>query len=532
MSQTSFSNTFANWLLGYRDFYQQQKKTPVVPTVSVNDAASKLAFIYEKIRNTVDYKEDHLLRKYAIARILKRLATPGSRGSDIAMPLVQELIRARYLANHSVPEQKVDVVRHVINKYIVVYNSAIDQPGQINNLNVFFNWLINLAACEIEEILVPIPDNKLAVQAMFRIVKQNVVLQDNLDLDDANRNVQFYIAVLKALIKADEMTINYYLFKHYLTDWPQADLAAAASQLEHIKYVKKLIAANYEHRLNEKLTREFKKYAVGFWILQDIIQRHQADFMSLFEQPQLLFTEIRKVCESKYKNIRAKVRTAIVRSVIYIFLTKMIFGLVLEFPYDYFILRHIQWLPLAINAISPPSLMAFIGLSIKTPKGDNTQAIIKTIDNMVYSQHGEQHLIKIKAVKTGFAHVVRQILYFLLFIISFSLIIYLLHLLHFSPASMIIFLVFLTLVSFFSMRIRRTATEYVIVEHKERLTSTFIILFFVPIIRVGRWISLHSSKINVFIFLMDFIIETPFKIFVRIFEDLVVFVKEKRDEMM
>jgi hypothetical protein len=31
---------------------------------------------------------------------------------------------------------------------------------------------------------------------------------------------------------------------------------------------------------------------------------------------------------------------------------------------------------------------------------------------------------------------------------------------------------------------------------------------------------------------MDFIIETPFKIFVRIFEDLVVFVKEKRDEML
>ncbi len=532
MSSKYFSNTFSNWLNAYQDFYQQQRNKQVVPTIGVDDAASKLAFIYEKIRNTVDYKEDHLLRKYAIARILKRLATPGSRGSDMALSLIQELIRARYLVNHSVPEKKIAVVKHIINKYIVIYNAAVDQPSQIDNLNTFFNWLIDLAACEIEEALVYNPNNKLTVQAMFRIVKQNVVLAGGLELDDANRNVQLYIAVLKSLIKADEMTVNYYLFKYYLTNWSQMDLSEVVQQLERIKYIKKLIRANYEYPLNEKLTREFKKYAVGFWILQDIVQRHQNNFMDLFEYPDKLFVEVRKVCEAKYKTIRAKVRTAIVRSVIYIFLTKIIFGLVLEFPYDYFILRHIQWLPLAINAIFPPSLMAFIGLSIKTPKEDNTQAIIKTIDDMLYNQHGQAHLIKIKRVKKGLAYRIRQALYFLLFIISFSLIIYLLSLLHFSPASMIIFLVFLTLVSFFSMRIRRTATEYVIVNHKERLITTFIILFFVPIIRVGRWISLHSSKINVFIFLMDFIIETPFKIFVRIFEDLVVFVKEKRDEML
>jgi len=77
-----------------------------------------------------------------------------------------------------------------------------------------------------------------------------------------------------------------------------------------------------------------------------------------------------------------------------------------------------------------------------------------------------------------------------------------------------------------------TAAELIILEQKERFLTIIIAFLFVPILRVGRWIAMHSSKINVFIFVLDFIIEAPFKIFVRIFEDLVIFIKEKRDEMM
>lgn len=55
-------------------YNDQNKKSGGVddsPKISVSSMVSKLAF-YEKIRNTIEYEEDHLLRKGAIIRILKR----------------------------------------------------------------------------------------------------------------------------------------------------------------------------------------------------------------------------------------------------------------------------------------------------------------------------------------------------------------------------------------------------------------------------------------------------------------------------
>lgn len=528
----TLSNSISNWLQSYQQIMDDKKLKTKGPTIEVSDAAGKLAFIYEKIRTTVDYKEDHLLRKHAIARILKRMTTPGAKGSTIALPLIEELIRARYLPNKTISEDSVALVKSAINKYIIVYNSSVDQGFAVKELRDFFNWLIRLAACEIEEILIPAREDKITIEAMHRVIRQNIVFDGQSNLDQLSRNLQIYIAILKSLIKADEITINYYLFKYYFPDWRNMSLSDVEHKVSRIKYVKDLIAAHSSHHLNEKLTREFKKYAVSFWILQDIIKNNPGRFVDIFENKALLSEQIQKVCNTKYKTIGRRVRTAIVRSVIYIFLTKMIFGLLLEFPYDYLFLKQVQWLPLGINAIFPPLLMAAVGAGIRTPKENNTKAIIFELENIVYSDQGKEHRVKIRQPKRGFGYYLLQALYAILYFISFGLIIYGLAQLLFSFASMIIFLLFLTMVSFFSLRIRRMATELVILEQRERLITVIFSFFSIPILRVGRWISLHSSKINVFIYILDFFIETPFKIFIRIFEDLIIFIKQKRDEML
>ena len=123
----NLSNSISSWLFSYQQVLAQQAVRPEGSVISVSDAAGKLAFIYEKLRNTVDYRDEHLLRKHATARMIKRMAAPGSRGSQIAQPLVEELIRARYLPNNKIPESSVLRVQHVINKYIIIYNSAVDK---------------------------------------------------------------------------------------------------------------------------------------------------------------------------------------------------------------------------------------------------------------------------------------------------------------------------------------------------------------------------------------------------------------------
>jgi len=52
-----------------------------------------------------------------------------------------------------------------------------------------------------------------------------------------------------------------------------------------------------------------------------------------------------------------------------------------------------------------------------------------------------------------------------------------------------------------------------------------------PIILVGRWLSNNMSRVNIFIFIFDFIIEAPFKILVDVAEDWTKYIRERRDNM-
>ncbi|KKS40052.1 hypothetical protein A3H03_03280 [Candidatus Kuenenbacteria bacterium RIFCSPLOWO2_12_FULL_42_13] len=533
MSQNNLINAVENWLLNYQDILEAKKEESRHGSrIVVSDAASRLAFIYEKIRNTVDYREDHLLRRYATARILRRIATPGNKGSDLARPLIEELIRARYLANNAVPEQMIEKVSHLINKYIVIYNVIIDSNYPPKEMKGFFNWLINLAACEVEEALVPSGEEKILVEVVERTIKQNLVFDGNCHLDEQGKNIQVYVAILKSLLKADEMTVNYFLLKYYFPEWHDLTLPEAERAAHDVKCSQGIIKENFNHHLNDKLVREFKKYTAVFWILQDIVQSNPEEYLNIFSKKEKLLEKVEQTCREKYGQIGARVRRAIVRSVIYIFCTKIIFGILLELPFDYFILNELRWPPLVINALFPPALMAAIGMSIRVPGANNTASIKKEVENIVYGDDSGELRVKIMKSKKGFLNVLLNFFYAIMYLVSFGLVVYGLLRLNFSAASIAIFLLFLTVVSFFSLRIRRTAAELIILEQKERFLTIIIAFLFVPILRVGRWIAMHSSKINVFIFVLDFIIEAPFKIFVRIFEDLVIFIKEKRDEMM
>ena len=68
-------------------------------------------------------------------------------------------------------------------------------------------------------------------------------------------------------------------------------------------------------------------------------------------------------------------------------------------------------------------------------------------------------------------------------------------------------------------------------DKKENPLVFLINLFTLPFLRVGHWMSEKFSKINVFVFILDFIIEAPFKIFLEVIEDWIAFLKEKREEI-
>ena len=102
---------------------------------------------------------------------------------------------------------------------------------------------------------------------------------------------------------------------------------------------------------------------------------------------------------------------------------------------------------------------------------------------------------------------------------------------HFTWVSIIIFLFFLAFVSFFSVRTTKGLKELSVVEKREDIFSLLLDVFYMPIIVAGRWLSSHFSKINVFIFFFDFVIEAPFKVLIEIAEDWTKYIRERRENI-
>ena len=116
------------------------------------------------------------------------------------------------------------------------------------------------------------------------------------------------------------------------------------------------------------------------------------------------------------------------------------------------------------------------------------------------------------------------------FILIFGYMDHILRLLKFSPASQGIFVFFVAIITFLTYRVNQTAYSYTI-QVKQSFLSPVWDFFFVPIIGVGRRFTEGIAQINIFIYIFDYLIETPFKEIFGFLEKWFFFLQTKREEM-
>ena len=516
-----------------REVFAQDENKNVI---SLDEMASHLASLYEKLRNSVDFKEVHLLRRYAIERNLKRRFILEILKPQIARNLIEDLIRAQYIPNNGILESKVQEVEQVIAKYNDLFerlnehyeNDKLEQK----NLQDYFDWLIGVEACEIDIILTPEDIADAVIEAMYEVTKPRVKLKGD-DLSVREKNIQLYITIHKSLVRSDVTIISYHLLNLYYPDWSRANQKLIAEIATNIGPIYRTIQRHLRHPYQRKISQSIKEPVVTFQVLHELILKHEAKIEDLLVQPEELEAAARKLIIERYKSIRSKLSKSSMRAIIYIFITKVLFAIALEFPYERYVLGHINMLNLGINVVFPPLLMFLVTLSFSVPGSNNTDKILANLKSLVYDKSEQSILCQLKTkYKQSMSYqIFYNFMYTLLYIGVFGGIIYLLRLLDFNFISGAIFLFFLTAVSFFAIRIRNTAKELKVIDNKEDALSFFMNFFSLPIVAVGRWLSTKFRKINIFAFVMDFIIEAPFKMIVLAFEDWLGFMKEKKEEV-
>lgn len=504
-----------------------------VAKIEVHETVSNVAWAYEKLRNAIDYQDEHLLRKNAIERILKRRLVAGVTAEAVAEPLVLELISSRYLPNNTLPVTKLTEAADIINAYIHLWTQVPStlHPDEADKL---FHWYIGLIAVQLNELFAPTEHDEALLHLMFEVTHRDITFAID-EMGEEDKNAQIYIAIHRALLKSDSNIIRYHLFIRAHPEWlnPTAEsVAAIGAQLPTIKAT---IEGQLLHPAGELLQRIMKKYAIIFLIFDDIAKKNESAAKERMMLPDQVIADIKDAYAERQKRVRTKIARSTVRSIIYVFLTKMLLAVLLEVPVDkiFSSTRSIDWGPLLINITFHPLLLLFIGATIVPPGKKNLEGVIAKVQALLY-RGNERHAlvsprkpIRRNAIFTFFY----RVLYGFTFFVVFGLIIWGLTYLNFSPFSMFIFLLFLTIVSFFGIRVRLLAKELLVVDQRENVFTILFDFFTVPILQVGRWISLRAPKINVLIFFFDVIIEAPFKASLQAVEGFFGFLKEKREEI-
>lgn len=519
----------------YQNWYQSLQPKVEVPTIHVDEVASAIASFYERIREVVEWKEEHLLRRAAIERILKRRLFLQKNRKDLAAPFVSELIRGGHFPNDRIEEKKIEEIEKTLDKYLFIFKNSPSPPKEKQKIQLY-DWLLGICACEIEEILSP-PLREIAlIEYMTELMEERIEIFEGIivhkGITEVEKNTQIYIAVQRALFKLDSPIISYYLLKKRYLQWPKLSQFQLKEIALSIYSIWESLERDLRHPLAEKFYQVCEKYDTVYLILGDIISQNPFEAEKILAQPEVLESKIRENYQKRLTKLKSRLARAAIYSTISIFVTKILVALAIEIPFDKYVLGQFSYQAIGFNILIPPLLMFFLILTIRPPKKENLDRVIMEVIKIVFKRK-EKDIYTIKSPKKRGVILNTIIIgfYLLTFLVSFGLIILGLNKLNFGVLSIIIFLMFFSLIFFAGVKIRERSKELQVLPEKASFLTFLVDSFSLPFIRVGKWLSGQLVKYNIILVLITALIEMPFQLFIEFLEHWRTFLKEKKEEI-
>lgn len=482
--------------------------------VHVVGGGGSIIAAYEQFRNAAEYTEEHLLLQRAIRRYYKRLflSQDHTQLDHSAEELIVELTLAGYLANDSIPHK----LLATIDAYAKLY---FDTHMQLQKTPHFKDtWTLDVLSVRIEDTLHNLTDENIFAQLCFDHFITTIDINSYAkDANETDPEAALFVAIHRSLLRSGDATIRAALLDRYqLTPKTLDSYVAVNHQIDLL----------FEADITDKLTRVVTRRGAPLRVFRhmlssqeniDTLLQSQANFLSSFE------TQTNK----EYESIAQRINRGIVKSVIFLIITKVIIGLAIEVPYDYAVHGSIIVLPLVINLLFPPLYMILLRLTLVLPGYANTKALVDRIDAVFYGQPA-QYLARRRGGRFGIAF---NIVYAALIIGVFGLVSWWLISLGFSVVHLLIFFIFLSTASFLGFRLSRMVREIEVVDADQNGITLLRDVLYMPFVIVGRWISEKYAKVNIVATVLDIVIELPLKTVLRLIRQWGAFISSKKDEL-
>ena len=187
---------------------------------------------------------------------------------------------------------------------------------------------------------------------------------------------------------------------------------------------------------------------------------------------------------------------------------------------------------MTIDIVVPTLIMFLLVVTIKPPKQENLPRVIMEVMKAVYDK-GKEDTYEIKTFRRKsiiFSKIIK-LFYLAGFLAILALIIWGLNKISFPPLSYVIFIIFLSLIAFAGAKIRTRAKELQVIEEKETLWHFFIDPFAIPVVQLGKWLTIKWKRYNIIAVLFSALIDMPFTPFVEFIEQWRYFLKEKKEKI-
>lgn len=486
--------------------------------INIVGAGGALTAAYEQLRNAAENTEEHLLLQNAIRRFYRQLFITRDEeliarsGSELAV----ELTLAGYLPNDHLTRTQVETISELARAHYAAYERIqADRTLATDRSN---KWALDILAVKVERLLNDHGREAALVEFAYSEFESTLTAQATLGHDTQDFGVLLYIALQRALLKHNEAAIRASLIERYAIPLMPLDKYIAFN-----RQLDTLIDAPEADTLFHIVDR----LAPPLRILRRMLDEH-ANLPDLLEKPDSFLDAYESQVANEYERVGRKINRAIIRSIIFLIITKFLIGIAIEVPYDLWAHGEILWLPLGINLLFPPVYMFALRATHQLPGHANTMALSERIGSMLY---GNENTIK-SSVLRGRSHGgIFSVMYGLLSVIVFSAVTYGLVQLQFSFVHIIIFFIFLSAASFLGFRLSRLIREIEVVRSAQNGMTVVRDVLYLPFVVVGRWMSDKYARVNVVAIVLDMLIELPLKTVLRLIRQWSAFIDERKDSI-
>ncbi len=514
--------------------------------IVVDEIASKIASLYEKARRIIDWKEENLVRRTAIERILKRRLIseiseitifPDLDPQKIAGPITLEFIRTGYFENGKIPEEKILGIENILNKYLYILKNnpfAKENALAIKDKVHFYNWILEIAACEIEEYLGNTGRETALIKFMAESIYSGLTLVPADGLSEETKYIQTYIATHKALFGLDSSIISYNVLRIRYPKFTENDPEFIHDFAINVKEIWGDLTKDLEHPKRSEFQRICEAYDAAYRILADMMESFEEDVDSIEEKLESK-GHVENLIERVYSERLATLKARLFRSAIYstlsIFVAGMASLLIFEYPIAKFFYGEFKPWALVADIVIPTALMFFLVGIIKPPTKDNLPKVVEEVEKLIYADaERNSYKIKLSGKIKKFRNYIFSTFYLLGGLASLYLIYIIFKIAGTPPTSLYINTANIALIVFAATLIRQKSREITI---KERvgIYEFFLDFFSVPLAKVGAWLGSKWKEFNFVSVFLSTLVDTPFSSFIEILEDWRTYIKEKQAEI-